>query len=186
MIKNADGTPYQLTSLRQFDPSNNEFDLFNEWDQEVIGIAGTPVFYYEVMIQANTVDPLYLEDRGKLWSPNPVCLTAFYDPIPSQNYINMFAIDAPDEIMFQFNYRDALQKLGHPPKVGSRIYTPHKRENWEIIQRNDEVYQMWGQLRLQVMCKRFQESLTTHEGAITTAQHQPDYPPETQILGTGR
>ena len=174
MIRNPDGTPYQPTgSLQQFDPENPEFELFNTWDQEAIQIGGTPIFYYEVFIQSNTVDPLYLEDRGKMWATNPVNLYAFYDPIPAQNFVNTFGIDAPDEIMFEFNYKDVLERLGHPPKVGSRIYTPHKRENWEIIQRSDEVYKMWGQLRLQVMCKRFQESYTTHEGTVT--QKQPDF-----------
>lgn len=168
MIKNVDGSPYQTTgSLQQYNPQNVEFDLFNSWDQESIEIGGSPVYYYEVFIQSNTLDPLYLEDRGKIFSPTPVCLYAIYDPVPAQNYMTTFGIDAPDEIMFEFNYRAVLEALGHPPKVGSRLFTPHRREHWEIIQRGDEVYKMWGQLRLQVMCVRFQETLTTSNGKVT-------------------
>lgn len=173
-IKNVDGKPYSLSgSLQQFDPENREFELFNEWDSEIIQIGGSPIFYYEVYIQSNTVDPLYLEDRGKIWSSNPIQLWSFYDPVPAQNYMTTFGIDAPDEIMFEFNYNDVLKLLGHPPVVGSRIFTPHRREHWEIIQRSDELYQLWGQIRLQVMCKRFQESLTTGEGKVT--QKEPSY-----------
>jgi hypothetical protein len=174
MIKNPDGTPYRPTgSLQQFDPENPEFDLFNSFDQEVIQIAGTPIFYYEVFIQSQTVDPLYVEDRGKLWSNNPITIYGYYDPIPSQNMMTTFGIDAPDELLFQFNYKDVLQRIGHPPKIGSRLFTPHLRENWVIIQRNVEEFQLWGDLRLQIMCQRFQESLTIGEGRVS--QKQPDF-----------
>ena len=173
-ILNPDGTPFVLTgSLQQFDPGNPEFDLFNTWDQEAIAIGGTPIFYYEVFLQTNTIDPLFYEDRGKVFSNNPICLMGFYDPIPSQNYVNMFGIDSPDEILINFNYQDVINKVGHVLKTGSRLFTAHKRENWEIIQRNVEEFRMWGQLRLQVMCKRFQESTTMGEGKVT--QKSPDF-----------
>ena len=173
-IKNPDGSVYHPTgSLQQFDPENPEHDLFNSLDQEVIEIGGIPIFYHEVFINMNTVDRIYVEDRGKLWSQHPVCLYGYYEPVPSQNMLGMFGIDSPDEIMFEFNYKYVLEKLGHPPKIGARLYTPHKKENWVVMQRNVEVFKLWGQLRLQVMCSKFQESLTTGEGKVT--QKQPDF-----------
>ena len=173
-IKNQDGTTYRVAgSLQQFDPENTEHDLFNQWDQEVIQIGGTPLMYYDVFINMNTVDRLYVEDRGKIYSQHPIQIWGYYDPIPSQNFQGMFGIDSPDEMMFEFNYKHVLQTIGHAPKVGSRIYSPHKRENWMVIQRNVEVFQLWGELRLQVMCERFQESLTTGEGRVTQAE--PDF-----------
>lgn len=174
VIKNPDGSTYNVSSsLQQFDPDNPEFDLFNVWDQEVIQIGGTPLFYYELFINVNNIDELYVEARDKLWSQHPVCLYGYYDPIPSQNALGTFGIDSPDEIMFEFNYRSVLAALGHAPKIGARIFTPHKRENWVVKQRNVEVFKLWGELRLQVMCDRFQESLTTGEGKVT--QRQPDF-----------
>lgn len=162
MIRNPDGSCFQLTgSLQQFDPQENpEIELFNNWDSEIIRQGGSPIFYYEVMIQPNTVDPLYVEDRGKIWSTHPVQLWCFYDPQPNQNAQGLFGIDAPDEMIFELNYRECLQRIGHPPKVGSRLFTPHKRESWEIIQRNDGEFKGWGQLRLQLICRKFQDSST--------------------------
>lgn len=162
MIRNPNGSCYQLSgSLQQFDPENPEFNLFNLWDQEVIQQGGSPIYYYEVMIQTQTVDPLYIEDRGKLWSPVPVQLWGYYEPVASQNAQGLFGIDAPDEMTFEFNYRDVLKRIGHPPKVGSRLFTPHKGENWVIIQNADDEFKMWGQLRLKIICQKFQESKTT-------------------------
>jgi hypothetical protein len=167
-IRNPDGTVFQLSgSMNTFDPTNPEHQLLSSFDQEIVEIAGTPILYYEVFIQKQTIDPLYREDRGKLFSTFPIQLMGFYEPIPSQNYMNMFGIDAPDEIQFQFNYRAVLKAIGHPPKIGSRLYTPHKGENWVIIQRNVGDFFLWGELRLTIIAQRFQESVTTGEGRVT-------------------
>lgn len=173
-IKNPDGSAYNLSgSLQQFDPNNPEHDLFNLWDQEIIEIGGSPLYYYDIFINMANIDTLYVEARDKLWSPCPVCIYGYYDPIPSQNMMGAFGIDSPDEMMFEFNYRYVLKKLGFAPKIGSRIFSPHKNENWVVIQRNVETFKLWGELRLQVMCQRFQESITTGEGKVT--QRQPDF-----------
>ena len=168
VIKNPDGSVYTPSgSLAQFDPTNLEHDLFNLWDQEVIEIGGSPLMYYDLFININNIDQLYLEARDKLWSPCPICIYGYYEPIPSSNMQGMFGIDAPDEIMFEFNCKHVLKTLGKLPRVGARIFSPHKQENWVILQRNVEVFKLWGELRLQVMCGRFQESLTTGEGKVT-------------------
>ena len=172
-ILNKDGTPYQLTgSVQQFDPQNPNFDLFNLWDQEAILRGGSPIYYYEVVITDSMIDPIYLEARGKIFSNNPVQLWCTYDPIPSQNLLNQFGIDAPDEMKFELNYRAVLQNVGHPPKIGSRLFTPHLRENWVIVQRNLGEFKLWGALRLELICQRFQEDVVTGEGKVS--QKQPD------------
>lgn len=175
MIKNCDGTPFRLGgSIQQFDPENPEQNLFNMYDQEVIQMGGSPIFYYEMFLgKGNTIDPLYREDRGKFWSNCPVQLYGLYEPITSQNYMNMFGMDGPDDMQFEFNYRAVLKALGHPPRLGSRLFTPHKRENWQIVQRAVGEFKFWGELRLILLCQRFQESVTTGEGKVS--QPQPDF-----------
>lgn len=174
MLKNSDGSPYKpIGSLDQFDPDNPERCLFNTWDAEMIKIYGSPIFYYEVFIQTGSLDRVYREDRGKIWSNNPIVLYASYEPIPNQNYQNAFGIDSPDEIIFDLNYRDVLDRVGHPPKIGSRIHTPHRKEDWVIIQRNIGETMLWSQIRIQILCQRFQESITTGEGKVT--EKKPDF-----------
>lgn len=176
MIRNCNGTPYKLAgSMNQFDPDGTDKFLFDAYDQEITEIAGTPIFYYEVLIQVNnTLDPLYREDRGKLWNPKPIQLFGYYNPIPAQNYQNMFGIDSPDdEIQMEFNYREVLSKIGHPPKIGSRLFTPHLRENWVVATRNLGGFKLWSATKLYIIARRFQESVTTNEGKVT--QKQPDF-----------
>lgn len=169
-----DGKAYNpVGSSRLFDPNSPDHDLLNTWDEEQIKIAGTPLFYYEVFIQDQTIDPIYVEDRGKIFSSNPIIIYGFYEPIPSQNDMGTFGIDAPDEMRFECNYRATLREIGHPPKIGSRVFSPHLSENWVIIQRNLGEFRRWGVIRIEIICQRFQESTTTGEGKVT--QKQPDY-----------
>jgi hypothetical protein len=170
-ILNQDGTPYKAVgSLQQFDPENPEHNLFNLWDEEQMRIGGSPIFYYEVFIQKAAVDPIYHEDRSKLFSNHPIEIFGSYEPIQSQNYMNAFGVDSPDEMIFKFNYRAILRAIGHPPKIGSRLRTPHLDENWVIIQRNLGEFGLWGALRLEILAQRFQESTTTGEGRVTQAK----------------
>ncbi len=159
--------------MQEFDPENPDIDLMQELDAEQIQFAGSPIEYFEIFIQFQTLDLLYREDRGKIWSNTPIQLYGTYDPITSQNFQNMFGIDAPDELKITFNYRAVLKTLGRPPKLGARIYTPHKRENWVIVQRNLKDFQLWNEFHLELQVMKFQESTTTNEGKVL--QPKPDF-----------
>jgi hypothetical protein len=174
MIRNPDGTPYQVSgSLNVYNGNEMERELLNTYDAEIIKINGTPLYYYEFLADANTIDPTYYEARGALYSPVPVLLYAYYDPITSQNYQNMFGIDSPNMTTFELNYQATQEAIGHLPLVGSRLFTPHRGENWRIIQRGAGDWKLWGQIRLILECEQFQESLTRGEGRVT--QNTPPY-----------
>lgn len=174
-IRNPNGTPYNLTgSINQFDPENQAHDLFNRYDQELIMAYGSPLFYYEVMIQVQNIDPLYVEDRSKLWNPNPVQIFGIYEPIEPQNPSTQFGIDGIGDVVFECNVRAIVQAIGHQPKRGSRIHTPHLSENWVVVDTRLTQFQLWGALHLQIICERFQESTTTGEGNVP--QPKRDYP----------
>lgn len=175
MIRNNNGTPYQLkSSMQQFDPGDPVFELFNQYDEEAIKISGTPVFYYEVLIQFQSMDRLYLEDRSKLFNPFSTQLYAFYEPPQQSNMSGLFSVDTPDEeILLELNYQAVLRDVGHPPKIGSRIFTPHRGENWIIIDRRLDQFKAWQAFRLILLCKKWQENSITGEGEV--GQPQPDF-----------
>jgi hypothetical protein len=157
-IKNQDGTDYQLAGgVRTYRPDSPELDLFNLWDQEMIQRGGAPVHYHEVFISLNTIDPVYNESRAKIWSPEPVELWAVYEPVLNSNILSTFGFEGRDEVMFELNLKAVLEQLGHLPKIGSRLYTLHRKEHWRIDQRAISEFKLWGQLRLQLMCKRWQD-----------------------------
>lgn len=173
MLRNLDGSPYRVSGeLRVFNGSENrEKDLLSSYDAEIIRINGAPLLYYEYLADANSIDPQYLEARSAIFNPEPVTLYAYYDPITSQNYQTMFGVDSPNMITFELNYQAAVGAIGHLPRVGSRLYTPHRGENWEVIQRGAADWKLWGQIRLVLECRQFQESLTRGDGRVTKAQN---------------
>lgn len=173
-IYNTDGTRFDVSgNLAQFDPNNPRKDLFNRWDEDVIAIGGSPLFYFEVFIQFQTVDKLYLEDRGKIWSNIPITIYGYYEPVEPQNPSTMHGIDGPSDVMFECNYSAVLRTIGHMPKRGSRINTPHLNENWVIVDTRLAQFQYWSVTHLQLICERFQENLTTGEGDVP--QPKPNY-----------
>jgi hypothetical protein len=174
MIYRTDGRAYAVTGSRQqFDDGLPEHDLFHIWDEESIKIGGSPIFYYELFIDTNNVDPLYLESRTKLFNPHAVQLYGVYEPVPSQNMQTAFGIDSPDEMIFEFNYRAVLRDLGHVPKIGSRLFTPFLKENWVIIERKTGEMKMYGVVRLQCICQRFQEDSVS--GTSVNKSQDVDY-----------
>lgn len=185
-VYGANGRPYAPTgSLQQFDDGLPEHALFNEWDQEAIKQGGSPIFYYELFVNMNTIDPLYLESRTKIYSPTPVQLYCYYEPVASQNFQTPFGIDSPDDMLFEFNYTAVLKTLGHVPKIGSRFFTPFLRENWVIIERKTAEMKMYQVVRLQCLCQRFQEddvsgtSLNQSQGVNYSSVIQPVTDPTT-------
>ena len=174
---NPDGTPYKtLGSLQQYQPdaNNPQMALFNIWDQSAIEMAGSPIFYYPVFIPTDEICTTYIEARGKIYSNHPTELWAVYEPIPAQNLMNVFGFDSANEVIFECNAKAVLKALGHMPKIGSRIYTPHLGENWRIVQRNLGEFKMWGALRLFIVAQQFQESATTSSGRVT--ESKPNIP----------
>jgi len=176
MLLNPDGSKYCPTgTLRQFNPGpNNQLKLFDLWDQAAIEQGGSPIYYYEVFISSGEIDEDYIEARGKIFSEQPVELWATYDPLASQNYQNQWGLDSLNDMVFELNAKAVINKVGHMPKIGSRIHTPHLGEDWQIVQRNLGEFKLWGALRLQLICQQFQESTTTSDGKVT--ENSPNIP----------
>ncbi len=176
MILNSDGSVYRTVgSLQNYDPKNPDLALFSSFDEEQIELYGSPILYYECLIQFQSLDKLYLEDRSKIFSPKSITLFALYEPVPSQQSQGIFGIDGLGDNIFEVNYNAIVRKLGHIPKVGSRILTPLHQESWVIVQINGGEYRNWSQLRLTIICQKFQENITTEESKMNPINPLKDF-----------
>ena len=174
MLYNKDGTPYKVAGTRQqFNDKRPDLALFDIWDQEAIKIGGTPLYYFEVFLPEQTMDGVYLENRGKIWSNIPIELWAVYDPTASLNLQMAMGIDSPDEMKFELNYHAMLDAIGHKPKIGSMIKSPFLKEVWELVQMNLGEFKMYKALRANLLCQRFQDDATG--GPSITSQPEIDY-----------
>ena len=167
-IYNKDGSVFQTKgAIKAYDPSNPAIDLLNSYNAEAIKMGGSPLYYYEVLIQMNTVDRLYIEDRGKLFATEPKIIYGLYEPLEQKNASGMFGIDGMGEVMFECNYASVIEIIGKLPIRGSRIYTPHLQENWIIVDVKLTQFNLWSAFHVNITCERFQESLTTMDGEVT-------------------
>lgn len=174
MLYKKDGTPFKVAGTRQqFNDRAADLDLFDLWDQEAIKIGGTPIYYYEVFIQPQTTDPIYMEDRGKLYSNHPVELWGVYDPVAGQQAQTAFGFDSPDEMKFEFNYKAVRDAIGHNPLPGSRLRSPFLKEEWQIVQSNLSEFKMYKALRMELYCVRFQDDAVS--GPNKATQKDIDY-----------
>ena len=84
-MKNPDGSEYIASGKRQnYNPESTETALFNSWDSEAIKQGGIPIYYYEMLIDMNSIDEIYREARNKLFSTTPIELWAVYEPKSNQ------------------------------------------------------------------------------------------------------
>lgn len=171
MIKRPDGTPFEVSGTQvQFDPNNPTNDLLNIWDADAIKIGGSPIYYYEVFIPLATIHPTYTESRSKVWSQFPVQLYGTYEPVASMNEMGLFQIDSPNEIVIDLNRKSVIEALGHPPKIGSRLRTPHMQEDWELIQVNTAEFTLWNVFHYQFICRKFQDDAINGPGKVRQPQ----------------
>lgn len=169
MIKNPDGTPYELGQIGHYDHKNPDHELFDSYDQEMIDIAGADIDYYRVVVDSN-VDPIYHEQRQKLFLQQPVRLQSVWEPAtPAWGDIGV-GWSSEESMMFSFNLPDFLEKVKEMPRIGSLILTCDEGVYWEIVNTQinvPESRKMWGKHRIIVQA-------TKHQGTIT------DYSPSGQ------
>lgn len=163
-ITNSDGSPYQLSgTLNIFDPSfKANSDYLSSVISEEIKIFGSPILYYEVLINPQNIDETYLEDRSKLYSSTPVELFAMYEPNSPNTMLSSFGIESGSmDTIFSLSYTDVLHRLGNKmPTIGSRIYTPHLRENWSVVSVQVDDFKLWGKYMIKILAAKWQASKT--------------------------
>ena len=99
-------------------------------------------------------------------------LYGFYD-YPTTSSHTTFGIDAPDELEIQFNAEILCQKLGKFPAIGTLLWIEESK--WLVINRAWIYNRFIGKYRIQLVCQRYHESITTGKNGIhmqTSSGHQ--------------
>ena len=121
--------------------------------------AGHPIIVKGVLKPISTKDPLYHDGRGEFVQIYPqVLIYGFYD-YPKMRSIQMFGIDAPDELDVQFNAEILCAKLGKMPEIGTLLSL--EQSDWIVINRTWVYNRFIGKYRIELECQRYQESITT-------------------------
>jgi hypothetical protein len=164
MLRRLDGSPYVPSgNADNYDPSNPDHDLMDSVDQEVIEQSGAPIEYYRVIVDGR-VDPLYNEQRQKIFLQQPVTMMAVWEPAtPAWNDITI-GFSSDETMLFSFNRIEFLEIMGEQPAIGSIIKTCDEGTWWEIVNNKvnveNEDRKMWGKHRFVVTCNKYQPTVT--------------------------
>ncbi|MHA2047513.1 MAG: hypothetical protein ACW99G_22245 [Candidatus Thorarchaeota archaeon] len=138
-------------------------------------VRGVYHWYDRMWIDATGHRVMYCEEMNSDNTEKYVELYADHSP-PKCNYQSAFGIDAPDEGVFEFDFKNWSRKVMRLPKIGSFIKVPYVNrevvagkimetgeafQNWKIELSHLERTRYMGDGRLIIVASRVQLSTTT-------------------------
>jgi hypothetical protein len=90
------------SGLNLFDPSNPDINLFNSIDAELIRLSGSKIYLYKYFRDEN-YDKVYMEERDKVLSVEPIIVTGHYEPSILEENLQAFGIEVQNDQLFTFN-----------------------------------------------------------------------------------
>lgn len=180
-IFKSDGSSYSpggRSALESFRPDGVDQDLFDKLDQEQIDLGGSFIYYFKSYIDSN-FDHVYMEDRNSIVTQEGYEIKATFEPVEPLQNLDVFGIDSPDEMIFNFNLTNFKNIVGELPKLKSLIYCKWDNTWWETIQVTvAQPYNLWRKYRLQIITRKYQRSRTEQQperrGAIPQKQTKHD------------
>jgi len=129
--------------LNLFDLENPDIELFNVVDEELIRIAGSPIYLYK-FLESKANDDIYQEDTMKAISQDPDLLWGHYEPKPIDENITEFGIVLENDQTFTFNKAYAERVLGRPPMAGDILQPKFQNLKYEIYEVQEDSFDVYG------------------------------------------
>ena len=144
--------------LNFFDLANPDINLFNLVDEEMIRISGSPLLYYPYIPSQSNYDPVYMEERNKPISTEPIEIYGHYEPKVVEEVLSQFGIELTNDQLFVFNKSYIDQKIVGGIKVGSVIKPKFQNMKFEIFEVQEESFEIYGVYHLVCSGKLLRDS----------------------------
>ena len=148
------------SELSFFDQENADINLFNLIDDELIRIAGSELLYYKFLISED-YDEVYLEARNKAIVSEPVNVYGHYEPKPVEQNLTEFGIELTNDQLFVFNKSYIEAALGRQPLIGDQIKPQFQNQKYEIIEVQEEGFEMYGVYHMACTAKLLRDNEET-------------------------
>lgn len=157
--RQMDGLPelQGATPLSFFDPNNPDVNLFNLVDDEIIRITGSPLNYYKQLVEED-YDEVYLEARNRTVVSSPIKVHGYYEPSVVEETLSQFGIEITNDQMFIFNKSYIEKMLHREPKIGDQIKPDFQNIRYEVIEVQEDSFEMYGVYHTVVTTKILRES----------------------------
>ena len=145
------------TPLSFYDPSNPDVNLFNLIDDELIRISGSPLHYFKSYVESE-YDDIYLEAANKTVASEPITVHGHYEPSVVEEVLSNFGIELTNDQMFVFNKSYIESKLNRTPRIGDQISPEFQKQKYEIIEVQEDSFEMYGVYHIVCTAKLLRES----------------------------
>ncbi len=145
------------SSLNLFDIDNADIQLFNEIDAENIRLSGSKMYLYKYY-QSENYDEVYMEDREKVISKEPIIVVGHYTPTVLEEHLNEFGIELTNEQIFTFNKSYIEGFLGRPLIVGDILKPFFQEQKYEIFEVQEDSFEAYGIYHLIAHAKLLRDS----------------------------
>lgn len=150
--------PEEESLLSLFDDQNQDVNLFNIIDEEVIRLGGSKIEYFKLMSTDSNYDEVYLEERNKIISNEPVVVWCHYDPTVLEESLGEFGVELINDQVFVFNKSYANRILGRLPIPGDIVKPLFQRQKYEIFEVQEDSFELYGVYHLNCSARLLRDS----------------------------
>ena len=155
------------SELNLFDPQNPDLSLFNLVDEELIRLSGSKLLYHKYHSSRGTYDEVYLEEREKAISSEPITVVGHYNPTAIEENLSQFGIELTNDQLFVFNKSYIEQMLHRTPQPHDIIRPKFQNIYYEVFEVQEEEFAIYGVYHLVVSARVLRDSDRVTKGPIT-------------------
>lgn len=152
--------------LNLYDPENPDIGLFNLIDDEIIKLSGSKFHYYKYF-RSESYDPVYMEDRAKPLSIQPITVVGHYNPVAIEEKLGQFGIELSNDQIFIFNKSYIERILNRSPIPGDIIKPYFQEQKYEIFEVQEDSFEVYGVYHLNCHAKLLRDYEDVHNRPIT-------------------
>jgi len=149
------------SGLNLFDPSNPDINLFNSIDAEAIRLSGSKMYLYKYYQSEGNYDEVYMEDRQKTISREPITVMGHYEPSVLEEHLSQFGIELTNDQLFTFNKSYIESIVGRTLIPGDIIKPYFQNQKYEIIEVQEDSFESYGVYHLIATAKLLRDSEST-------------------------
>jgi len=135
-------------------------------DDENIRLSGSKLYYYKYYRSENH-DDVYLEERNKAITNEPIVVWGHYDPTPLEENLDKFGINLTNEQIFIFNKSYIERKIGRVPIPGDVVKPKFQNQKYSIFEVQEDDFTGYGIYHLNCYSKILREHPDIQDTPIT-------------------
>jgi len=146
------------SELNLFDPDNPDINLFNLIDEELVRLSGSKILFYKYMQSQSNYDEVYMEERNKPISSEPILVYGHYEPKVLEENLTQFGIELTNDQIFVFNKSYIEQRLGRTIIPGDIVQPKFQNQKYEVFQVQEDSFEIYGVYHLACSAKILRDS----------------------------